>query len=611
LKHIANTKKSAGRGRQKRKKDVRKLAAVYIAVVLAAAGAAGCGLFWALEGGRTQEVAQVESTETESVPEETVSLEETFEEATETESETEPEEEYVELTEDNIGDFVKVESCEIEPGSGSFVLKASAEGKPASDDDNLYLLEMNMYDTGVSQEAGYLTSAAKAEEISLSAAVNENSADSRLYSKFVVAVKLDGEYVPLCEPQYITNPEVLSAYREEYPQRDSIKGILVDPMRVDQLDELNVNHAAYNIPIGNILGETTNGLYPTIHYTYNGKTYAFNGQRIAEYDSIFSRLTAKGITISAILLNNKSGAYPQITHPLSRGGAAYYYGFNAAEEDGVELLAAVGAFLSQRYRDANCGTVMNWIIGNEVNVRTDWNYMEHVDIDTYAREYANAVRVFYNSIKSMNANARVFVSMDQQWDRNISTNQNYDVKDLLVSLNDIVSSEGNIDWGLAHHPYAYPLTNTTFWNSSGKIRKLITDEQDTSIVTMENIEVVTDFLQREAMLTADGEVRPVILSELGYSSTGGEVNQAAAFAYAYYAAESNPYIDALILSRQTDAAEEVAQGLALGLATQGGQRKYIYQVFQNIDQAGSENYTEFAKSVIGINSWTEILAKAD
>ena len=164
---------------------------------------------------------------------------------------------------------------------------------------------------------------------------------------------------------------------------------------------------------------------------------------------------------------------------------------------------------------------------------------------------------------------------------------------------------------LAHHPYAYPLTNTTFWNSSGKIRKLITDEQDTSIVTMENIEVVTDFLQREAMLTADGEVRPVILSELGYSSTGGEVNQAAAFAYAYYAGESNPYIDALILSRQTDAAEEVAQGLALGLATQGGQRKYIYQVFQNIDQAGSENYTEFAKSVIGINSWTEILAKAD
>ena len=31
---------------------------------------------------------------------------------------------------------------------------------------------------------------------------------------------------------------------------------------------------------------------------------------------------------------------------------------------------------------------MNWIIGNEVNVRSTWNYMKYVDIDTYAREYA-------------------------------------------------------------------------------------------------------------------------------------------------------------------------------------------------------------------------------
>jgi len=77
---------------------------------------------------------------------------------------------------------------------------------------------------------------------------------------------------------------------------------------------------------------------------------------------------------------------------------------------------------------------------------------------------------------------------------------------------------------------------------------------------------------------ADGEVRPVILSELGYSSSQGEINQAAAFAYAYYAAENNPYINAILLSRQTDAGEEIAQGLALGLSTQGGppDREFYY-----------------------------------
>ena len=430
-------------------------------------------------------------------------------------------------------------------------------------------------------------------------------------SKFVVAVKLEDAYVPLCDPCYMTNPEVLASYQAAYPQRSSIKGILVDPLRVDELDDLHVNHAAYNIPVGNILGETTNGLFPTVYYTYDGRTYAFNGQRIAEYDSIFSRLTAKGITISAILLNNKSSAYPELTHPLSRGGSANYYAFNAAEADGVETLAAVGAFLAQRYRDNDHGIVMNWIVGNEVNVRSDWNYMQYVDLDTYAREYANAVRVFYNSIKSMNANARVYVSMDQQWNRDLSSKNSYDVRDLLVSMNQVISSEGNIDWGLADHPYAYPLTNTTFWNSSGKIQKLITNSENTSIVTMQNINVITNFLQKEEMLTADGEVRPVILSELGYSSSQGEINQAAAFAYAYYAAENNPYINAILLSRQTDAGEEIAQGLALGLSTQGGQHKYIYEVYKNIDQVNSNSYTEFAKSVIGITNWSEVIQPAN
>ena len=62
----------------------------------------------------------------------------------------------------------------------------------------------------------------------------------------------------------------------------------------------------------------------------------------------------------------------------------------------------------------------------------------------------------------------------------------------------------------------------------------------------------------------------------------------------------------MILSRQTDAAEEVAQGLALGLSYQGGRHKFIYDVFKNIDRPGSEAVTEFAKSIIGIQSWSEI-----
>lgn len=41
----------------------------------------------------------------------------------------------------------------------------------------------------------------------------------------------------------------------------------------------------------------------------------------------------------------------------------------------------------------------------------------------------------------MNANARVYVSMDQQWNRDLSSKNSYDVRDLLVSMNQVISSE--------------------------------------------------------------------------------------------------------------------------------------------------------------------------
>lgn len=611
-----NTKKK----RKKNRREMRTLTAIYAAAVFFAVVMLGCGLFYALREGAEDaqpvqaelaqdeagaDAQQTDGPQTEEPGHET---EPETEPETETETETEEPEVYVELTEENRDGFVKVESCEIRPGTGSFELRGTVEEKPVSDDDSFYLLEMKMYDTQPDPAGNYIARVTKDRSFTLSAQTNIDRSDSRLMSKFVVAVKLNGEYVPLCEPQYITNPEVLAAYRGDFPKPASIKGILVDPLKLtgSELDDLGVHHAAYNIFISKILGETTNGAYPTIYFDHNGKTYAFNGQRISEYDHVFSTLTEKGITITAILLNNKSAAQPQLIHPLSRGGSGHYYAFNTAEDAGIETMEAVACFLARRYRDTEHGTVMNWIVGNEVNVRADWNYMQYVDLDTYAREYANAVRVFYNGIKSYNANARIYVSMDQQWNRDLQSNSSYDVRDLLTAMNEIVKKEGNFDWGLAHHPYAYPLNNTTFWNSSEKIDRLIIDSEDTSIVTMENIHVVTDFMQKEEMLTASGEVRPIILSELGYSSAKGEANQAAAFAYAYYAAAGNPHIDAMILSRQTDAAEEVAQGLALGLSYQGGRHKFIYDVFKNIDRPGSEAVTEFAKSIIGIESWSEI-----
>ena len=127
------------------------------------------------------------------------------------------------------------------------------------------------------------------------------------------------------------------------------------------------------------------------------------------------------------------------------------------------------------------------------------------------------------------------------------------------------------------------------------------------MVTMANINIVTDYLQQKEFLTEDGKVRPVTISELGYTSSYGEDVQAAAIVYAYKAAEANPYIESVLFSRQTDAEEEMSQGLALGINRMDGSRKYVYNVYKYMDTDEQEKYTDFAKKIVGISDWGKVI----
>ena len=229
--------------------------------------------------------------------------------------------------------------------------------------------------------------------------------------------------------------------------------------------------------------------------------------------------------------------------------------------------------------------------------------MAYTDVNTYVEEYAKAFRVFYTAITSVSSSARVYISLDQQWDRNIKNNTNYDARDVLDVFNSSISAKGNIDWGVAQHPYNVPLTEARIWKAS----KYVEHNAGTSMLTMANIEVLVNYLRQDHFRKDDGEVRSILISELGYTSKAGEANQAAAYAYAYYKMEAYEEIDGFLLNRETDAAEEVAQGLSFGLSSAGGNRKQIYNVFKYIDTPQHAEYTNFAKSIIGISNWSEII----
>lgn len=516
----------------------------------------------------------------------------------------------VEITEENALDFATIESCLINTKTGKVDVTMSADGLAISDDGYYYLFEEKTYDTELVSEE-YIIEEPKDVDLTFSVNLNYNSAGSRLFSKFVVAIKKDGQFMAVSRPRYITNPEAIAKYRPSFGNTRSKKGLLVDPnkLRGTELDDLGVKHAAYNIPMSKILGETTMAVYPTIYYNYNGKTYAFNGQAISEYDFVFSTLSGKGITTTAIILNDMAPGHTQLIHPKARSGnkRSLYYAFNGTDESGTEYMAAIGSFLANRYSGTGHGTVMNWVISNEINARSEWNYIEYMDTESYVEEFAKAFRVFYNAIVSVNGNARVYISLDQQWGKSLYSSNGYGSKEILDEFNNNIKACGNIDWGLAQHPYNYPLTSAKAWTLSSKAASYVTESENTPVLTIKNIHVLTNYLQKPEMLTEDGEVRHLILSEMGYTSTAGQDLQAASFAYAYKIIEANQYIDSVLLSRQTDASVEVQQGLALGINGPNGAPKSLYTVYKYIDTPECAQYTDYLLPVIGISSWNEVI----
>ena len=431
----------------------------------------------------------------------------------------------------------------------------------------------------------------------------------QLFQQFVPALLLNGKYVPLSSGVCIGNPEMLADNAGNVPEPKSKKGLLLDPQMLETplLTDLGVKYAIYNIPLSHIMGETDNEAFPTILYEYQGKTYKFNGAGINGYDYLFGYLTDSGMNCTAIILNDWNEEYPQMIHPLSRNEDvnAYYYAFNTADEEGCQYLEAIASFLAERYSGKEHGLVSNWVIANEINQQKIWNYMDTDDIEMYCAEFEKAMRIFYNAAKSYYADANVYFSIDHEWNSNKNNdNKNFNAKELVETINEIAKQKGNYNWGLAIHPYPDPLTRVNYWTEN--YDKTV----DAPLLTLMNLSTVTDMLTKEEYLDRNGEVRSITVTELGFSSASGEKLQAAAFAYCYYILEANPYVDAFFMNRQTDALEEVKQGLAFGIYNMDQTPKYILDTFKYIDTSQAKKHTEFILNILGADSIEEALAWA-
>ncbi|MCR5556210.1 MAG: hypothetical protein K6F75_01440 [Butyrivibrio sp.] len=487
---------------------------------------------------------------------------------------------------------------------GEVVVIAAASDLPDSDDGIYYLYAEKTYQDNPT--GNVVATAPVGPDAVFVFPLNYGTTACHLYEKFQVAVLQGGAVVPLCAAKYISNPEAL-AHVSLPKKNNGKKGLILDGAKIGngntEVLTLGVQQGAYNINLEDVIGGNR-----VIPYNYNGKTYYFDSSYMSQYDHCVRITSSQGIGLTMVLLNPYAAGEEYMISPYARGGIgkskSSYYLMNTSEDAGLEALEAVVSYLANRYDGQHgVGQVDNWVIANEVNAKDYWNYAGAMDVATYARLYADSLRVCYMAIRSQNANATVCLSLDNEW-TSVAGGANYTARTTLEHINAYVKAQGDFDWALAFHPYNYPMAWTNFWSpKSAKTAAMIRHSIDSPYISMENIEQLTDYMSLEFMRGTRGQVRDILLTEIGYSSNQGEANQAAAMIYAYHRTVTNQYLDMIVFNRQTDFPVEVRNGLSVGLSYQNGARKQSFDAFANMNGANAENYKNFAANFAGIADW--------
>lgn len=482
-----------------------------------------------------------------------------------------------------------------------------ASGKVAPSDTGLYyLFELKPYEIGIGARADFCASAPAAEAVQFVTPLNFNQSTSKLYSRFVVAAFQGGIYVPVSNEMYVTNPEAVATKATGYPIR-SKKGLTADSRYISDFGALGAGYAAYELDISRFfVGGGAN-------YTYNGKTYSFNSQVVAEYDIICNGLTNQGCNVVMVIKNSYNPATLDLISPAARVPGQNCYAMNMDEQTGSEKVAALLSFLANRYSGTGHGTVHTWIIGNEVNNNAPWHFAGAVDGETFAAIYAKEFRHCYNAIKSQNSGARVYINIDQRWTHTDRNPYAYKGKQLLDSFARNIRQTGDIDWGLSIHPHPVPLFNCQFWNLPPQYAamRLVNHTDNSKMVIPSNVDVITNHMMQPALLSPSGAYRHILISEMGFTSMNQQLPtdqniQAAAMVYGYKLNASNPLIEGIIIHRQIDHISEVVNdGMAVGIRSDNGTPKVAFEAFKYMDTANTA-VSDSLLPYLGATSWSDL-----
>lgn len=477
--------------------------------------------------------------------------------------------------------------------ANTITVSATVSNYVKSSDGYYYLVYVDSNSGKVKKTVGKVKKPEKAKG-KITFKLNISGHPEYAQGKFAIGIKKSKSVYSVISPKsYVSNPEKLSTNTAAYFVPGTKKGIQATD--INELTDTKSKTVFFNLYISDLMRKDSG----VETYKYNGKTYHFNG--LYGYVYLVQQCNAKGIQVTAQISIDRNASTQSFITGNSPYAETAYYGWNTDNSTTRQTMEAMFAYLGEKFGKNNC-YISNWILGNEVNSASGYYYVGNVSFSKFISMYSEAFRCFYNAVKSSRGSSKVFICLDNCWNQKNAFTICYSARSTLESFAAKISDmQKDVNWNLAYHAYNQPLSDSQFW-SGANASMFTSDANTTTFITMRNIQTLTDYVKNRF-----GSNTRIILSEQGFSSTyGGQANQAAAIALAYYKAACNPMIDAFIIRSYKDEAHEVAQGLAMGLKDANGEKKTAYNVFKNMDSSNSLKYTEkVLKSQVG--NWKSLV----
>lgn len=477
--------------------------------------------------------------------------------------------------------------------ANTITVSATVSNYVKSSDGYYYLVYVDSNSGKVKKTVGKVKKPEKAKG-KITFKLNISGHPEYAQGKFAIGIKKSKSAYSVISPKsYVSNPEKLSTNTAAYFVPGTKKGIQATD--INELTDTKSKTVFFNLNISDLMRKDSG----VETYKYNGKTYHFNG--LYGYVYLVQQCNAKGIQVTAQISIDRNASTQSFITGNSPYAETAYYGWNTDNSTTRQTMEAMFAYLGEKFGKNNC-YISNWILGNEVNSASGYYYVGNVSFSKFISMYSEAFRCLYNAVKSSRGSSKVFICLDNCWNQKNAFTICYSARSTLESFAAKISDmQKDVNWNLAYHAYNQPLSDSQFW-SGANASMFTSDANTTTFITMRNIQTLTDYVKNRF-----GSNTRIILSEQGFSSTyGGQANQAAAIALAYYKAACNPMIDAFIIRSYKDEAHEVAQGLAMGLKDANGKKKTAYNVFKNMDSSNSLKYTEkILKSQVG--NWKSLV----